>query len=177
MHRSVRVALIFAGVALASPLAAQETGPTAGTWGVETGATTGISFLRFGSPTSAWLFGFTSNFSKRELGDTELTIHVHELRLGLRSYSNPESRTRPVKGISAIVGYDDVTGSNGGFRFGGALEFGAVHFFSRHVSLGGTVDLSATYQSGETETFPTGTVDTSTLQARAGLRMLAAVYF
>ena len=178
MHRSACVALILATAALTSPIAAQDTSPQAGTWGVETGAGTGISVMRFRSTTSAWMFGFSANYQKREIEDTELTIQSHELRLGIRSYSNPESRTRPIKGISAIIGYEDVTANSSGLLFGGALELGAVHFFSRHVSLGGAIDLSATYTSGEMDDFPTGaTVDVSSIAARAGFRMLAAVYF
>ena len=178
MHRFVRVALVLATAALTSPLDAQDTSPQAGTWGAETGSGNGISVMRFRSTTSAWMIGFSSNYQKRELENTEITIQNHELRLGLRGYSNPTARTRPIKGISAIVGYEDVSANNSGFRFGGAVELGAVHFFSRHVSLGGTIDLTATYTSGESEgILPGGPVDVSTLQARAGLRMLAAVYF
>jgi hypothetical protein len=179
MHRSVRVALVLASAALSSPLAAQDTSPQAGTWGVETGAGTGISVLRFRSTTSAWIFGFSSNYARRELdGDNEITLQNHELRLGWRGYSNPEARTRPIKGISVLVGYEDVTANNSGVRFGGALELGAVHFFSRHVSLGGTIDLTATYTTAEVDPIlPGGPENVSIIQARAGLRMLAAVYF
>ena len=178
MSRSTCFALLAAAVTLSSSLSAQEVGPQAGTWGAEAGADNRVNVLRFRSTTSAWMFGFSANYQKREIEDTELTIQSHELRLGIRSYSNPESRTRPIKGISAIIGYEDVTANSSGLLFGGALELGAVHFFSRHVSLGGAIDLSATYTSGEMDDFPTGaTVDVSSIAARAGFRMLAAVYF
>jgi hypothetical protein len=177
MHRFVRVALVAATTALTSPLDAQDTSPQAGTWGAETGSGNGISVMRFRSTTSAWLLGFSVNHQQRDIGTQEVTIANHELRLGFRRYANPEQRVRPISGVSVIVGYEDLGGTSG-MRYGGAGELGAVYFFSRHVSLGTSVDLTVTYSSGEVEAgFPPATLDQNSLIIRSGLRLLGAVYF
>ena len=164
---------------VAAPLHGQDTGPTAGTWGVETGNSGGIALLKFRSATAAWMFGLSGAYQRRDdEGNQDLTFATVELRAGIRAYQRPTERIRPFRGISAIVGYQEQTPGNGALRYGGAGEIGASYFFSRHVSLGGGVDLSATYMRNERTDFLTGQeIGVTTIVVQTGLRMLGAVYF
>jgi hypothetical protein len=76
------------------------------------------------------------------------------------------------------VGYEHSPVDDGALVLGAAAEFGAAYFFSRHVSLGSTLDLAATYARSEEPGFPTGDiVDVTTISARAAIRFIGAVYF
>ena len=173
--------LVFFGTGLCpfQPAHAQETSPQAGTWGAETGLSQGVSLLRFRSTTSAWLVGFDAvHYNRDDDGNQDQRLTMAEVRLGMRSYRNPQERVRPFTGLSALVGYDENPLDQGTWAFGAAAEFGAAYFFSRHVSLGTALDLSARYAKGERDDFVTGApVDVTTITARAGLRFLGAVYF
>jgi len=180
MHRLSAIALAFAISLCASSVAAQETSPQAGTWGAEGSLFQGVSVLSFRSPTSAWLAGFAVSYLNRDDEDASRDQRATsaEVRLGIRSYRNPQERVRPFTGLSGLVAYSDNPFDNGLWAFGGAAEFGAAYFFSRHVSLGTALDLSATYSKSERPDFITGeSMDVTTITARTGLRFLGAVYF
>ena len=174
------VPLLTLTATLVTPLPSQEVGPQAGTWGAEASHNGAVSALRFRSPTSAWLMAFAVNHLNRDDEDAtrDQRVTSAEIRLGMRGYRNPEQRVRPFTGISALVGYSDNQLDDGLWAFGGAAEFGAAYFFSRHVSLGTALDLSATYAKSERVDFVTGaSMDVTTITARTGLRFLGAVYF
>jgi hypothetical protein len=174
------IALALACVAISAPSRAQETGPQAGTWGAETTPSGAVSVLRFRSPASAWLMGFSVNYLNRDEEDAtrDQRSTSAELRLGIRSYRNPQERVRPFTSIAGTIGYLDNVFDKGTLTLGGAADFGVAYFFSRHVSLGTALDLSASYSKSERSDFVTGeSLDVTTIIARVGLRFLGAVYF
>ena len=178
MSRFTCVALLAAAVTLSSSLSAQEVGPQAGTWGAEAGADNRVNVLRFRSTTSAWLVGFDAfHFRLSEEGSEDESNSSVTLRLGMRRYSNPTERVRPISGISVLLGYQDI-GLGDGPLVGASGELGGAYFFSRHVSLGSLFDLSVSYVRSEGPDFGTGApLDMSRLAVQASIRFLGAVYF
>lgn len=181
MRRSLFIVpLLSLTATLVAPLPAQEAGPPSGTWGAEATPSGAVSVLRFRSPTSAWLMGFSVNYLNRDEEDAtrDQRSTSAEFRLGIRSYRNPQERVRPFTSIAGTIGYLDNVFDEGTLTFGGAADFGVAYFFSRHASLGTALDLSASYSKSERPDFVTGEpLDVTTIIARAGLRFLGAVYF
>ena len=155
-----------------SSAAAQSEGPVAGTSGFEGNAGT-ARFLRFTSPSSAWLVGVDGFYARQDSDDNTFggDFGFANVRLGLRRYRKTESRVRPFSTISALVGYQsDDSGS--GWTLGSSIDLGTTYFFSPHVSLGGAGELTASYQN------ITGNLARSTVFVSfGGFRLLGAVYF
>lgn len=182
MRRTVLVA-VLASVANAPLAVAQEvTGPQAGTWGAETVLLGGASLLRFRSPSSAWLLGGSVSYRRVEReGDASFPLRSMDeatrlsLRLGHRWYRNAGQRLRPFTTVSSMLTVDNV--SEGRLGGGAALEFGAMHFFSRHVSLGASGELRAEYHRNKDTSGSTTITSRHVFATLSAVRLLAAVYF
>jgi len=180
MRRDVTIAAIMT-FAFASMAVGQETlGPAAGTWAAEAGA--GGSLLRFRSPTSAWILGGTVSHTRTDIEtsggfppiDTDPVTRA-TLRFGIRRYRNEGESFRPFYTVAPIVTFFHSDSPEWGF--GGMLEAGAAHFFSRHVSLGASGAVTGTYQFLSSSSGGSSIrVRTIIIEASA-VRVLAAVYF
>lgn len=157
---------------------AQETVPK---WGAEAtlgGTTAGGGLLRFSNPSRAWIL--QSSFQLERISD-DLNGAEHfvsgDVRLGMRFYRRANEATRPFTTISGLIVYQEF-GGTGTFRPGAVLEFGASHFFSRHVSLGASADLRAVYSREQVGGGAPGGFERSRFSILfSGIRLVGGVYF
>jgi hypothetical protein len=162
---------------------AQSEGPVAGTWGAEAANGGSAALLRFRSPNSAWLLGFNgayarvvSEFTNPVTGPTESTDEdwFAQTRVGMRWYSTSETRLRRFSTLAATVGYNG--GDGAGWVLGASGELGAAWFFTPHVSLGTSAELSASRLTGDTNGSSSFLREYLSVQV-SGFRLLGAVYF
>lgn len=179
----MRRILLVVAVAVAVPgstEAQQVYGPAAGTWGAETGD--GASLLRFRSPEAVWVVGGNFSYWRREtsgnaavFSNTALTNA--SLRFGVRRYSAEGQALRTFRTFGPVLTYRSSTND----EFGGGVffEFGAAHFFSRHLSLGASGAIYVQFLYGEGMLGSSGErFITRTWMIDASLvRLNAAVYF
>ena len=196
MRSAAFVAAFAAALLTAAPLHAQQTldvpAPRAGSWAAEAVYGDGLSanLLHFSSPTSAWLTGLTFSVA-RETQDvitapgggttTETGYSAYVAgRIGRRWWSGAASeRFRPLRGVGLLGGLSN----NPNYRrwnAGAYAELGGTWFFTPHVSLGASGQLSAGYDhqrvlSG-TATIP-DRVATSWTAGGSLVRVAAGVYF
>lgn len=196
MRSASLIAAFAAALATAAPLHAQQTldspAPRAGSWAAEAvyGDGLGANLLHFSSPTSAWLTGLTFSVARETQdvitfpGGTTTTETGYSGnvagRLGHRWWSGAASeRFRPLRGVGLLGGLS----SNPSYRAwnaGAYAELGGTWFFTPHVSLGASGQLSAGYDhqralSGTT-TIPDRVV-TSWTAGGSLVRIAAGVYF
>lgn len=173
---------IVATLSNAAPAEAQD---TLLRWGVEASTGGTGSLLRFRNPTSAWVLNAAFFYDRIDEPDPpsplargDLQLISAEARFGMRFYRRVQEKTRPFTTVSALLGYQGI-GSGGGTRPGVALELGASHFFTRHVSLGGSVDLRGYYwRQREQSGLPPGSIVTRRLSiGSGGVRLHGGVYF
>jgi hypothetical protein len=164
------VALVTAAPTVNAQAVADVIGPRAGSWGAEAtyGGTSAATLLHFSSPSAAWLVGVAFNVA-RETADnynfagtptTESRDYGSvNARVGRRWWSGDASaRLRPLTGIG-------LTGGLGSYPFekawnaGGYGELGATYFFSPHVSLGASGELSLGYQQNRRSSGVPGSSD------------------
>jgi hypothetical protein len=184
MRRSFVVAGLIA-FASASGVGAQENGPKAGTWGGEASAVGGVgTLLRFHSPERALAIGLRLDYLSQKVTQTPPTTGVDfdtktfnaQLRLGVRRYRRVPERLRTHSGISVIVG--NFTGDQRGYEIGSAFESGAAYFFSPHVSLGVSSDVSVIISQTKRDLGSGTTFEFDTVNAGfSGFRLVGAVYF
>ena len=178
----------------AVPVHAQQTldspAPRAGSWAAEAfyGDGLGANLLHFSSPTSAWLAGLTFNVT-RETQDvvtfpgstaTETTVSGYAAgRLGRRWWSGSTSeRFRPLRGVGLLGGLSRSPFTHA-WNAGGYGELGGTWFFTPHVSLGATGQVSGSYNH---ERALSGTtlpdrIDTRWSVGGSLVRIAAGVYF
>lgn len=172
MRRMKRIVISALALVISAEAAVAQTGtPAAGTWGFE-GSPGTASLLRFRSPSAAWVLGFDGFYARQSSDNAAISdedVASLNLRAGIRSYGKGHGNVRPFATISAMAGY---TGDGGThiWSVGPAAEFGAAYFFSPHVSLGGSGQLTAMYSTrgADVSTFMVGV---------SGFRLLGAVYF
>ena len=176
---AVPILLVVASTFTPAPGEAQDTIPR---WGAEAtiGGAAGGGLLRFSNPSRAWIVQSAFQFeriSDDPAGDGPEHIVSVDARLGMRFYRRAGEETRPFTTISGILLYQELAGSST-FRPGIALEAGASHFFSRHVSLGVSADLRALYSRDQFGLgFPSGNDRTRISVLFSGFRLLGGVYF
>lgn len=195
MRSACSIAAIAAVLFTAIPVHAQQMldtpAPRAGSWAAEAfyGDGLGANLLHFSSPTSAWLAGLTFNVA-RETQDVltfpaSTTIETGYSgyvsgRLGRRWWGGSSNdRFRPLRGVGLLGGLTN----NPSFRrwnAGAYAELGGTWFFTPHVSLGASGQVSADYErqrvlSG-TATIP-DRVATSWTAGGSLVRIAAGVYF
>lgn len=194
MRSACSIAAFAAALLTAVPVHAQQTldspAPRAGSWAAEAVYGDGFSanLLRFSSPTSAWLTGLTFSVA-RETQDvvtfpgsttTETTVSGYAAgRLGRRWWSGSASdRFRPLRGVGLLGG---LSGSRfyRSWNAGGYGELGGTWFFTPHVSLGASGQLSASYnheRALSSTTLP-DRIDTRWSVGGSLVRIAAGVYF
>lgn len=188
-------AAVAAALITAAPLRAQQTldspAPRAGSWAAEAvyGDGFAANLLHFSSPTSAWLTGLTFNVARETQdvltfpgGTTTETGYSGYVaaRVGRRWWNGTANdRFRPLRGVGLL----GALSSNPSFRTwnaGAYGELGGTWFFTPHLSLGASGQLSAGY---EHQRAPSGTatipdrVATSWTVGGSLVRIAAGVYF
>lgn len=167
-----------------------------GQWGMEAGLefeTRHLGFLRFRSPTKAWVIdvGVGGSLTSGETvrGDTAATTEqrwIHsDVLLGLRSYRalTPRAVRTLQFGIFGGHAYAEEEGSdrpssNGtSYSAGARFELGGAYFFTPGFSLGGTLALSGAWVRSESNAF-SGRSTTETLSFNLDAsRVAASLYF
>lgn len=210
MHRSLRRSLAVLAV-LALPAAPAVAGAQAGTtpfragqWGAEFSATNSINllgldetddlqfafpsvgFLKFRSPTAAWLVDVSASFQSlsaevdgEEVGDSD--GFGLGLRLGSRSYRSLSARTLGFTsfGGQASFGSIDDDGDETSTRGLGVFgELGGAYMVTSNLSLGASFGGALDYVS-RTQENPFGPeVETSGVRLRVGqTRLLVTLFF
>lgn len=195
MRSASLIAAFAAALLTAAPLHAQQTldspAPRAGSWAAEAvyGDGLGANLLYFSSPTSAWLTGLSFNVMRETQdvltfpgGNTTETGYSGYVagRLGRRWWNGTSSeRFRPLRGVG-LLGSLNSSPSFRRWDAGAYGELGGTWFFTPHLSLGASGQLSAGY---EHQRMPSGTatipdrVATSWTVGGSLVRLAAGVYF
>ena len=195
MRSASLIAAFAAALVTATPLHAQQSldspAPRAGSWAAEAvyGDGLGANLLHFSSPTSAWLTGLTFNVARETQdvltfpgGTTTETGYTGFVagRLGRRWWSGSASeRFRPLRGVGLLGGMS----SSQFFRTwnaGAYGELGGTWFFTPHVSLGASGQLSAGYDHERQPSGAATVPDRITTRWTVGgslVRIAAGVYF
>lgn len=188
-------AAVAAALITAAPLRAQQTldspAPRAGSWAAEAVYGDGFTanLLHFSSPTSAWLTGLSFSMARetRDVlgfagGATTETSYSAYLagRLGRRWWSGTASdRFRPLRGVGLLGGLSNNSNYHA-WNAGAYGELGGTWFFTPHVSLGASGQLSAAYNH---DLSPSGTatipdrIATRWTVGGSLVRIAAGVYF
>src|SRR5688500_14088568 len=97
-------ALVAVPLLLATSVLGAQTveGPRDGSWAAEASTNSSASLLRFTSPTSAWITGFSLSVRREDVtpepappaASFDRTIVFFEYRIGIRRYSKDTSRVR-----------------------------------------------------------------------------------
>jgi hypothetical protein len=181
MRRGLSSTFVIAATCLtvAASAAAQEAGPAAGTWGVE-GTLGSASLLRFQSTESAWLAGLFASYLHRSTAESDgptgpIVTDAEDrfsaqLRMGFRRYGPRAGGARSFWTLSGLVGYSSSSFQHG-WAYGTAGELGAAYFFSSHVSLGGSGEVTVVRDDSR------GIFGRSLTVNFGGFRLLGAVYF
>lgn len=160
-----------------------------GEWGAEVvlgPSITGASVLRFLSSRTALVVGANASVShsKHEIDDgfsfpdQSSTQSNIDGRLGLRRYhSSAREHLHPLVGVGVRSIYTKLAADSHAWTAGGYGELGAIYFFTPHLSLGATGEVSALYSKTTQRANNTKATSTSTAVNASLVRVLASVYF
>jgi hypothetical protein len=191
LHHCITVlvlALLGAAPTMHAQQAADPVMPRAGSWGAEAvmGDGFGANLLRFSSPTAAWLAGLsfaaihqTDNFSDFPGGENQSGwLGYGNAHLGRRWWRGGSGeRLRPLAGVGALGALYRNPGSRS-WNAGAYGELGASYFFSPHVSLGATGELTAVYSEDRFfSAIPPDRIATRWIVRGNLVRVNASVYF
>lgn len=154
--------------------AAQNEGPSAGTWGAEASVGGVANLLKFRSPSSAWLFGLNgfAAFRNSDNASFDGSNGYLTARVGRRNYRAVNEKVRPFSTIAFTGSIQGGDGFSRSWSIGPALEMGTAYLFSSHVSLGASAELAAQYENRG------GSLTSNGVSLSfSGLRLLGAVYF